>query len=91
MLIKHLPHNSALVRALNDGRPGFSPEAHLLADLWALWVNSDPKKPPKDHPVRAAMEAKARAAALMARLSELKADYEKRKQLRSNKVREEAV
>lgn len=44
----------------------WSPTEHLLADLWALLVraNSDPKKTPDDldHPVRAAMTAKARAA-----------------------------
>ena len=44
----------------------WSSTEHLLADVWALLlkVNSDPKKTPDklDHPVRAAMTAKAVAA-----------------------------
>lgn len=66
MLIKHLPHDAATVTALNDGQPAWSNVEHLLADLWALLLkaNSDPKKTPDkiDHPLRAAMTAKANAA-----------------------------
>jgi hypothetical protein len=66
VLIRHLPHDSALVTAINDGQPVWSSVEHLLADLWALLLraNSDPKKTPgnADHPVRAAMTAKTVAA-----------------------------
>lgn len=66
MLIRYLPHDSALVTALNDGQPAWSSVEHLLADVWALLLkaNSDPKKTPDkvDHPLRAAMTAKANAA-----------------------------
>jgi len=66
VLIRHLPHDSALVTAINDGQPVWSSVEHLLADLWALLLraNSDPKKTSDkvDHPVRAAMTAKAVAA-----------------------------
>lgn len=64
---------SSFLRAVNEGQPGWSPTDHLIADLWALivQVNSDGKKNTPDHPVRTAMEAKARAAARAARRSEL--------------------
>lgn len=77
------------MRALNDGRQQWSVTDHLLADLWALLqlrLNSDPKKKPKDHPVRAAMEEKANSAARMARLTGLKEEYENRKRLRRNRL-----
>lgn len=67
VLIRHLPHDSAVVTAINDGQPVWGSTEHLLADLWTLLLkaNSDPKKTPDklDHPVRAAMTAKAVAAA----------------------------
>lgn len=67
MLVHHLPRDSALVTALNDGQPMWSSVEHLLADLWALLarVHSDPSKAPDnlDHPARAEMVAKAVAAA----------------------------
>lgn len=66
MLIRHLPHDSSVVTAINDGQPVWSSVEHLLADLWALLLkaNSDPKKMTDnvDHPVRSAMTAKAVAA-----------------------------
>lgn len=64
---------SSLVRALNEGHPGWSQTDHLLADLWAIIVraNSTADSTP-DHPVRAAMEARARAAQKAARTGELK-------------------
>lgn len=67
VLVRYLPRDSALVTELNDGQPVWSVAEHLLADLWALLVkaNSDPKKTPEnvDHPARAALTAKAKAAA----------------------------
>jgi len=51
---------------MNDGDPVWSSTEHLLADLWALLVkaHSDPSKTREsvDHPARAAMGDKARAA-----------------------------
>ncbi|WP_245839933.1 hypothetical protein [Mycobacterium aquaticum] len=95
MLIRDLfkRPESSLVRAINDGQPGWSPTDHLIADLWALLlrVNSNPNSPHPDHPVRAAMEEKARAAAHAARIAELKADYAKRKRAYSKEIREEAM
>lgn len=72
MLVKHLPRDAAVVRALSDGQPPFSRLEHLVADVWALWAK-------KDHPVRAEMEEKARTAAKRARVIELRAKFEKRK------------
>lgn len=52
---------------MNDGDPVWSSTEHLLADLWALLVkaHSDPAKSREnvDHPARAAMTNKVRAAA----------------------------
>lgn len=66
VLIRYLPRESALVAEMNDGDPVWSSTDHLLADLWAVLVkvNSDPKRTPKDldHPTRAAIAAKAKAA-----------------------------
>jgi hypothetical protein len=45
---------------------------HLIADLWTCGRS-------KDHPVRAEMEAKARTAAKLARVIELRTVFEKRK------------
>lgn len=82
MLVKHLPHDSATVTAINDGQPVWSSTDHLLADVWALLLkaNSDPKKTPDklDHPVRAAMTAKAVAVKktqLKQRFLARKSDY----------------
>lgn len=72
VLVRHLPADAALVRALNDGRPQWMTTDHLIADLWALWAK-------KDHPVRAEMEAKKRTTAKLARVVELRAVFEKRK------------
>ena len=51
---------------MNDGEPVWSITDHLLADLWALLVkaHSDPDKAREnvDHPARAAMTNKVRAA-----------------------------
>lgn len=67
MLIRYLPRESALVSEMNDGAPVWSSTEHLLADIWAVLVkvNSDPAKTPKDldHPTRAAMTSRVRAAA----------------------------
>lgn len=91
MLLRHLPHDSALVRALNDGRPGWSNTDHLIADLWILILkaHTNGKAKVADHPVRAAMQEKARTVAKMARLSELKSEYDRRKRQYSNRFRKE--
>lgn len=72
---------SSLLRALNDGKPGWSPGDHLLADLWQLQVqvHSKDRASAPDHPVRAAMEARARRAAKNARRAELLAEFNRRK------------
>lgn len=72
VLVRQLSVKSALVRALNDGRPQWTTTDHLIGDLWTLWAK-------KDHPVRAAMEAKTRNAAKQARVIELRAVFEQRK------------
>lgn len=61
------------MRALNDGVQPWSNLEHRVADLWALWAK-------KDHPVRAEMETKVRTAAKLARVVELRAVFEQRKQ-----------
>jgi hypothetical protein len=70
--VRQLSVTSGLVRALNDGRPQWLTGDHLLADLWSLWAK-------QDHPMRAEMEAKARNAAKLARVIELRATFENRK------------
>lgn len=72
---------SSLLRDLNDGRPGWTPGDHLAADLWQLQVQINSKDPASapDHPVRAAMQSRAREAARAARNAELKAVFEARK------------
>lgn len=66
MLIRYLPRDSALVIALN-GEPTWSRLEHLIADLWTLLVRVNSEKGSLaddfDHPVRAEMTAKAKAAA----------------------------
>lgn len=86
VLLRHLPHDSALVRALNEGRPGWSNTDHLIADLWILTLNahSNGNSPVADHPVRAAMEEKARTEAKLARVAELKAEFKRRKRAYGN-------
>jgi hypothetical protein len=83
VLVRHLPRDSALVTAMNDGQPVWSAVEHLLADLWALLVRAHSEKDSVpddfDHPTRAAMTAKAKAAAKTA----LKALYLKRKRERT--------
>lgn len=65
--------------ALNDGQPVWSSVEHLLADLWAVLVKAHSEKDSLpddfDHPVRAEMVTKARAASKAA----LKELYLKRK------------
>lgn len=72
VLVRQLSVESALVRALNDGRPPWTTTDHLIADLWSLWAK-------QDHPQRDEIEAKARMDAKLARLAELRARNEKRK------------
>ncbi|MGZ9830203.1 hypothetical protein ACXYTP_25145 [Tsukamurella ocularis] len=78
ILLRNLPSDASLVRALNDGRPGWTQTDHLLADLWQLTVQVNSKDPASapDHPMRAAMEEKARTAAKAARLAELKGRFQ---------------
>jgi len=67
VLIRHLPRESALVSALNDGQPVWSSTEHLLADIWTLLVRANSEKGSVaeefDHPVRAEISAKAKADA----------------------------
>ena len=66
VFIRYLPRESALVTAMNDDEPMWSRTDHLLADLWAVLVkaHSDGKAADDlDHPARAALAAKAIAAA----------------------------
>lgn len=70
--VRQLSVKSGLVRALNGGRPQWTVTDHLLADLWSLWAK-------QDHPLRAEAEAKARTAAKLVRVNELRAVYETRK------------
>lgn len=72
VLVKQLPAESALSRALNGGELPWTNLEHRVADLWALWAK-------QDHPVRAEMEAKVKAAAKQARVLKLRAKFEKRK------------
>ena len=72
---------SSLLQALNEGYPGLSPTDNFLADLWQLTVqvhSKDPSSVP-DHPVRAAMTEKRRAAAKATKLAEMKAEFDRRK------------
>ncbi|OBB20632.1 hypothetical protein A5762_15265 [Mycolicibacterium elephantis] len=81
VLLRQLPHDSALTRALNGGNPGWSVTDHLIADRWAQKANEGRKKGAKliDHPKRKAMEERARQEAKRVRVSELHATYKKRK------------
>jgi hypothetical protein len=83
VLLRFLPHDAALTRALNDGQPGWSPTDHLLADLWVLVMKVAVAlgilRGVDDHPVRAKMQEKARLAEKLARVAELKATFAKRK------------
>lgn len=80
VLVRQLPVESALVRALNDGRTPWGNVEHLLADLWLVLVKIlNPKSRISDHPVRAEIESKARTAAKVARVVELKAKFQRRK------------
>lgn len=83
VLVNHLPHNSALMRALNGGRPGWSVTDHLLADLWVLILRAITRGEStiEDHPVRAAMLEKAQAAAKLASIAELRERFTRRKRL----------
>ncbi|MEN4419767.1 hypothetical protein VXD82_01955 [Mycobacteroides chelonae] len=85
--------SSSLIRALNGGFPGWAPTDHLLADLWLLTISahSEGNSRVEDHPVRAAMEERARTAAKLARVIELRAEFERRKRRYSNEIRQEAV
>lgn len=82
VLIRQLPVESALVRALNDGRVPWGNLEHLIADHWALTlqINSGERARFRDHPVRAEIQQKAHAEAKRARVIDLKAKFEKRKQ-----------
>lgn len=81
MLIRHLPADSALVRALNGDKPGWTLTDHLIADLWTLTAKAHSENPDKvkDHPVREEMLAREHAAARTARAALLKAEYRNRK------------
>ncbi|OAN26233.1 hypothetical protein [Mycolicibacterium iranicum] len=82
VLIRQLPAESALVRALNGGRIPWGNVENLVADLWALIlkVNSSANARVQDHPVRAELEAKSRAEAKRAKVIDMRSKFEKRKQ-----------
>lgn len=72
--VRQLSVKSGLVRALNGGRPQWTPTEHLLADLWSLVAK-------QEHPTRAEMEAEARHLTKLARVVELRAKFEKKKRI----------
>lgn len=72
VLVKHLPLDSALVRALSGGEAPMNRLENLVADVWALWAK-------KDHPKRAKLEAAAKLRAKEARVIELRSKFEERK------------
>lgn len=82
VLVKQLPPESALSRALNDGQIPWGNLEHLIADHWALtreihWGRKGHK--PVDHPTRVAREAKARASAKRSRLARLRSTFQNNK------------
>lgn len=79
VLVKQLPAESALSRALNDGRIPWGNVEHLLADLWALTAKAHFGDTAGDHPTRAEMETKARTTAKLARVVQLRTKFETRK------------
>jgi hypothetical protein len=83
VLLRFLPHDAALTRALNDGQPGWSTTDHLIADLWVLILKVAVAlgilKGADDHPVRAKMQEKARLAEKLAHVAELRVKFAERK------------
>jgi hypothetical protein len=80
VLVRGLSIDSSLTRTLNGGRRPWGQVEHLIADLWVVLVKIlNPKSRVNDHPTRAEFEAKAAAAAMHARVAELKKLFEKRK------------
>ena len=74
------PETSAYLRAVNDGQRPWSAGDHLLADLWILTLKMHNSKTRlTDHPTRAAMQEKARAALKRAKVIKLREVFEKRK------------
>ncbi|WP_019204585.1 hypothetical protein [Tsukamurella sp. 1534] len=75
--------DSSFVRAINNGKPGWTVGDHLIADLWQLLlqVHSDPNRPGPvpDHPIRAEMEARQRNAEKAARRTELTSHFRRLK------------
>lgn len=72
VLVRQLPVESALVRALNGGQTPWGSLEHLVADLWAQQAG-------QDHPVRAEKALAARTEAkraLKAKFKQRKAKYE---------------
>lgn len=72
VLVRQLPAESALSRALNGGQPPWTTTDHRIADLWSLWAK-------KEHPLRAEMVAKARREKKLAKVIKLRAVYETKK------------
>lgn len=68
VLVRQLPADSALSRALNGGEPPMTRSEHFLADLWSLWAK-------QDHPVRAAIVKKARDAKKAMKHRRMQAKY----------------
>lgn len=86
ILIRHLPADSALARALNDNQTPWSTTDHLLADLWILILQVFTKSRHTDHPVRIEQQAKARAAAQLAKVAGLRSLYQQRKRRRTKEL-----
>ena len=65
-LVRRLPAGSELVSVLHDGQPPLSRIEDLLCDLWVVLVQANSEKGSLpddfDHPVRARIRAKAKAA-----------------------------
>ena len=70
VLVRQLPIESALVRALNGGETPWNRIEHLTADVWALWAK-------QDNPRRVAAETQARIAVKQAKVIRMN---ERRKQ-----------
>lgn len=80
VFVRGLSVDSSLTKALNGGRRPWGQVEDLLADLWVVMVRIlNPKSRVTDHPTRADIQAKARRAATLARVAQLKQMFEKRK------------
>jgi hypothetical protein len=81
VLIKYLPRESALLRAMNGGQTPWGNVEHLLADLWALTLHLalGKKSQRRDHPTRAERATKVKAAAKLAKAARMRARWQRRR------------